>query len=126
MSTNWDTLFYDTSIIEDFVKFNKEKDKEYIAVYGYNDYSFDEFVGIFIDDMYWGEINKYFMNPDNTNDISLLMYIKNNDDNDIYEYVIEYMNKTDNICYIREKIYQNALMCKLFNLEEKIKEKLNN
>ena len=54
------------------------------------------------------------------------MYIKNNDDNDIYEYVIEYMNKTNNICYIREKIYQLALMCKLFNLEEKIKENLNN
>ena len=121
MPTNFDTLFYDTSIIEDFVEYIKEEEGK-----DFNDYNYDEFVDTFIGNMYWGEINKYFMNPDNTNDISLLMYIKNNDDNDIYEYVIEYMNKTNNICYIREKIYQLALMCKLFNLEEQIKENLNN
>tara|TARA_R100001463_G_scaffold126697_3_gene184473 strand:- start:1591 stop:2169 length:579 start_codon:yes stop_codon:yes gene_type:complete len=112
MPTNFDTLFYETKLIEDFEEYMEEEELEI------NEDNVETHVDNFISNHYWGDLNKYFMNPDNTNDISLLMYLKNslNECDDLYEDIIEYMNEEKNINYIREKLYNYAIFDKLQDL----------
>ena len=117
MSPNYDTLFLKNTIIEDFITYMIENE---ITDYEELGTPIDEFIA----NHYWSELNKYFYDKDNTNDTALLMYIKYIDE-DIFNSVVEYMNDTDNICYVRERIYQSASWCRLKSLEEEISAILN-
>mgnify|MGYP003647884213 FL=1 len=117
MSPNYDTLFLKNTIIEDFITYMIENE---ITDYEELGTPIDEF----ITNHYWSELNKYFYDKDNTNDTALLMYIKYEDE-DIFNSVVEYMNDTDNICYVRERIYQSASWCRLKSVEEEILARLN-
>ncbi len=116
MPTNYSTLFYDNCLMKDFVEFINDDDRT-------NEIDYNEYADKFVCEYYWVALNQYFMIPDNTNDISLLMYIKY-EDNDRFDYITTYMNETDNICYVREKIYQNATYLRLISLEDAVKKML--
>ena len=114
---NYERLFLKNTIIEDFITYMIENE---ITDYEELGTPIDEFIA----NHYWSELNKYFYDKDNTNDTALLMYIKYIDE-DIFNSVVEYMNDTDNICYVRERIYQSASWCRLKSLEEEISAILN-
>tara|TARA_Y100001937_G_scaffold21608_1_gene30486 strand:- start:3565 stop:3930 length:366 start_codon:yes stop_codon:yes gene_type:complete len=69
-----------------------------------------ERVSSFINDYYWGDLYTYGF-YDEMNDLLLLNYIKNHN-KDYYDYIIEFMEKEDNINYIREKI-----VCMVFEIK---------
>lgn len=117
MSPSYDTLFYNDTLIKEFIAYMEEE--EIINLEGLNGP-----ISEFIANHYWSDLNKYFYHKDNTNDTALLMYIKYEDE-DIFNSVVEYMSDTDNICYVRERIYQSASWCKLKSLEEEISAILN-
>ena len=116
MNPDYDTLFLESFFFESFLDYMIEN-----QITDYEDLGtpIDEFIA----NHYWSDLNKYFYDK-NTSDTALLMYIKYIDE-DIFNSVVEYMNDTDNICYVRERIYQSASWCRLKSLEEEISAILN-
>jgi len=110
MPNNYENIFNDSKLIEDFEEFMEDEELEI-----YLDRHFEKNVNNFISEHYWSDLNKYFMNPENTNDILLLMYIKNGCD-DAYGEIQEYIDREKNINYIRQKLYNYVITCKLQDL----------
>ena len=65
------------------------------------------------------EYTQYFTNPNNPNDLALLMYIRSTN-NDTFKFITEYMNDGVESSIIRNKIYKNAINIKLFTLMDRV------
>jgi hypothetical protein len=110
MSSNYDDLFNEVKLLNDFEEFMKQEELE---IYYERDFIFDKYIEYFISNHYWNDLNKYFMNPENLNDITLIRYIMETAEYTVWDEIEKKMSSETIILFIREKIYNTAIFTKL-------------
>ena len=110
MSSNYDDLFNEVKLLNDFEEFMKQEELE---IYYERDFIFDKYIEYFISNHYWNDLNKYFMNPENLNDITLIRYIMEYAEYTVWDEIEKKMSSETIILFIREKIYNTAIFTKL-------------
>ena len=111
MPENFDDLFNNEKLVEDFVvymeyeRIEMKMNKHLALIHIPN----------FVNNLLDFEYTQYFTNPNNPNDLALLMYIRR-DNLDTFKDIREYMNEGVESSIIRDKIYKNAILDELFNL----------
>ena len=101
MSSNYDDLFNEVKLLNDFEEFMKQEELE---IYYERDFIFDKYIEYFISNHYWNDLNKYFMNPENLNDITLIRYIMETAEYTVWD-EIEKKCQVKQLFYLLEKKY---------------------
>ena len=112
MATNFDDMFNQEKLIEDFVEYLIEEEVE--ADYYHND-NYD-LITTWVENNYWGDLGKYFT-YDNICDMSLIKYLSEmNEEFDgtlLYPLFNSIENKKHNINHSRETLYQLVIDTRL-------------
>ena len=114
MPENFDNLFNNEKLVEDFVVYMEKEEIEMTM----NKHLEKIHIPNFVKDMFThDDLEFYFMNPNNPNVIGLLMYIRR-DAGDGGESIMEYMNDMVESSIITKKIYKTAIIFKIIELME--------
>ena len=112
MATNFDDMFNQEKLIEDFVEYLIEEEVE--ADYYHSD-NYD-LINTYVENNYWGDLGKYFT-YDNICDMSLIKYLSEMNeefDGTLLDCLFNSIkNKKHNINHSRETLYQLVIDTRL-------------